>query len=428
MIREYRRDLQHSYLVMHTEEMNMEDNYVMRMITENTISGLLSCSCKRIDDIILYYYDVTSQISLKERLNHKKIHGKEMLLLLNCLVTVLNNIDEYLLPGDGICLDMDCIFVDAQMEIVKFCYFPEKDRELIKNIQELFEELLPFLDHQIPESVQLGYDIFHYLMKTPFSLDGLAEQIINMQKEDVDEMIQEEVSVKPKENAEENIEEENDLRSIFEENADKSEHSYSLGVVCGALFCLFYIFLGWYVWNNFRFYMAFWASGGIACGVIILILLSLYIKKIKKRTTESEMQKVSEIKFVKECETDQVAFCDIDIEQNMQTSILCEARTQYMYALEEKYTDLHRRFEIKDCEVQIIGRMQETADVVLDFSSVSRVHARLRKENEKFFLSDLNSRNGTWVNGKAMVGIEEVEITPGDEIRFAEGLYTFKKI
>ena len=123
MIREYRRDLQHSYLVMHTEEMNMEDNYVMRMITENTISGLLSCSCKRIDDIILYYYDVTSQISLKERLNHKKIHGKEMLLLLNCLVTVLNNIDEYLLPGDGICLDMDCIFVDAQMEIVKFCYF-----------------------------------------------------------------------------------------------------------------------------------------------------------------------------------------------------------------------------------------------------------------------------------------------------------------
>lgn len=134
MIREYRRDLQHSYLVMHTEEMNMEDNYVMRMITENTISGLLSCSCKRIDDIILYYYDVTSQISLKERLNHKKIHGKEMLLLLNCLVTVLNNIDEYLLPGDGICLDMDCIFVDAQMEIVKFCYFPEKDRELIKNI------------------------------------------------------------------------------------------------------------------------------------------------------------------------------------------------------------------------------------------------------------------------------------------------------
>ena len=72
--------------------------------------------------------------------------------------------------------------------------------------------------------------------------------------------------------------------------------------------------------------------------------------------------------------------------------------------------------------------MLETADVVLDFSSVSRVHARLRKENEKFFLSDLNSRNGTWVNGKAMVGIEEVEITPGDEIRFAEGLYTFKKI
>lgn len=49
---EYRRDLQHSYLVIIMEEME-EISYPIRMITENQIPGLLSCSCKRIDKDLL---------------------------------------------------------------------------------------------------------------------------------------------------------------------------------------------------------------------------------------------------------------------------------------------------------------------------------------------------------------------------------------
>lgn len=46
-----------------------------------------------------------------------------------------------------------------------------------------------------------------------------------------------------------------------------------------------------------------------------------------------------------------------------------------------------------------IGRSSEN-DIVISNPGVSRSHARLRVENSKVFLEDLNSTNGTWVEGR----------------------------
>ena len=59
---EYRRDLQNSYLVLIAENQETDQSYDLRMIMENQIEGLLSCERKLLNNDILYYYDVTSQI------------------------------------------------------------------------------------------------------------------------------------------------------------------------------------------------------------------------------------------------------------------------------------------------------------------------------------------------------------------------------
>lgn len=61
----YRRDLQHNYLVVETGEKT--ENYITRMMTENQVQGLLGCECRRMDQKKLYYYDITSKISLAEK-------------------------------------------------------------------------------------------------------------------------------------------------------------------------------------------------------------------------------------------------------------------------------------------------------------------------------------------------------------------------
>lgn len=63
----------------------------------------------------------------------------------------------------------------------------------------------------------------------------------------------------------------------------------------------------------------------------------------------------------------------------------------------------------------LIGRLDST-DLVLDDSSVSRVHAKILREADGFVIVDLESSTGTLVNGEP---ITRHRLTPGDIIQIA---------
>ena len=109
---DYRRDLQHNYLVVETGEKT--ENYITRMMTENQVQGLLGCECRRMDQKKLYYYDITSKISLAEKSRLKKVKGSEVLLIIQGLLQVLVQLEEYLIPADQICLDWNYIYLDPE--------------------------------------------------------------------------------------------------------------------------------------------------------------------------------------------------------------------------------------------------------------------------------------------------------------------------
>ncbi len=69
--------------------------------------------------------------------------------------------------------------------------------------------------------------------------------------------------------------------------------------------------------------------------------------------------------------------------------------------------DLHR-------DQLIIGRATDS-DLSIPSLSLSRRHARLAAREGRFFVEDLGSRNGTFVNGAQIAGVTPV--LPGDEIR-----------
>jgi pSer/pThr/pTyr-binding forkhead associated (FHA) protein len=71
---------------------------------------------------------------------------------------------------------------------------------------------------------------------------------------------------------------------------------------------------------------------------------------------------------------------------------------------------IHRYFF--DKEMLSVGRARDN-DIVIENLSVSRNHARIKKQDGKFILTDMNSANGTLVNG---VRISKTEVVPNDEI------------
>ena len=78
-------------------------------------------------------------------------------------------------------------------------------------------------------------------------------------------------------------------------------------------------------------------------------------------------------------------------------------------------------------EMCLVGKGKGTADVLLESPAVSRLHARLLWDGETFCISDLNSRNGTYVNGRLLSAGESCVLISGDRIRFADLTYCFRK-
>ncbi|MDX6376986.1 MAG: hypothetical protein QOE98_1289 [Gaiellaceae bacterium] len=71
----------------------------------------------------------------------------------------------------------------------------------------------------------------------------------------------------------------------------------------------------------------------------------------------------------------------------------------------------------------VLGRSRE-CDVVLDDRSVSRRHAELVRHGDGFLLRDLDSTNGSSVNGKR---IREAAVQPGDDITLGTVELTFEQ-
>ena len=74
----------------------------------------------------------------------------------------------------------------------------------------------------------------------------------------------------------------------------------------------------------------------------------------------------------------------------------------------------------------LIGKLSAAADVILPYRTVSRLHAKLVSTEEGDYLLDLNSRNGTTVNGVPLMGETKKKLEDGDDISFAGKKYRYK--
>ena len=81
------------------------------------------------------------------------------------------------------------------------------------------------------------------------------------------------------------------------------------------------------------------------------------------------------------------------------------------------------RFEVKD-KPMVFGR-GEDADVRVEDEGMSRHHFVITPRDNAFFVEDLNSTNGTWVNKQRLVEPHELKVF--DRIRAGQALFVFDK-
>jgi phosphoserine phosphatase RsbU/P len=72
-----------------------------------------------------------------------------------------------------------------------------------------------------------------------------------------------------------------------------------------------------------------------------------------------------------------------------------------------------------DGEEAVIGRLPR-CHIVLDPNGVSREHAKIRRQGDRFYVVDLNSRNTTKVNEKVLVPMQDHPLAEGDRINICD--------
>jgi len=86
----------------------------------------------------------------------------------------------------------------------------------------------------------------------------------------------------------------------------------------------------------------------------------------------------------------------------------------------EKLVLEHEKFKIEVYSGDIVGRHHVGSQYLKDYPTVSRTHAKFYKEQDGWYIEDLGSSNGTYVNEKKIS--EKTRIKKGDVIGLSSGV------
>ena len=179
---EYKRDMNHNYLILTGEEAIDTNSYQVRMIVANAVPDLLQCRIQGIDGKFMVYYDVTSRHSMTALFEEKKIGMEELQVILGGFVQVMEAMSEYLLNPCQLILEPEYIYLDAEKQNVRFCYLPGFHSEIQKQFQNLAEYILPKLNHEDGKAVMLGYGVYRRALEDSFHLEYIKEELYKVKK------------------------------------------------------------------------------------------------------------------------------------------------------------------------------------------------------------------------------------------------------
>ena len=113
-----------------------------------------------------------------------------------------------------------------------------------------------------------------------------------------------------------------------------------------------------------------------------------------------------------DCENETVFLDDI-ISPNVETNF---------YLIKE---DTQEKIII-DNDPFLIGKLENHVDYVIPNNAVSRIHCKIVKDNNEFYVIDLNSKNGTLLNKKKLVSNKKYKLEDRMSISISNCEYTFR--
>lgn len=410
---EYKRDMKNNYMLISFEDESDQKpdtkRYEFKMLENNYIAGLMKFKLCKEGEKEVFYYDITSKRSLSDIYKDKAIGMEDIKKIIFGIMKTISNMERFLLESKGLLLNIDYIYADPKSLDPVFCYLPCVKEVSDNKLSYMFEQLLTRFDQKDREGVEAAYSLYQESCKDSCVLNDLVNILNKYNKDIIKEQV---LKVSDADSTKEGMYE-YDKEEIFENKKKDKAKSFSIK--------------------------------------------SLF--KIKKEKTEKS-KKTDKTKETEK--TDKIStkeeksfYADVDKEYDIEKNEWIELfNAQTDTKSRETYEDMpytHTLLpgEDSDKEVRyilrskdksaediklpyfpfIIGKQERICDHILKNDKVSRLHLRIDKDREEeFTVRDLNSLNGTKLEGRLLDNEETAKLIIGNEIEIADLKYVFSKI
>ena len=420
----YKSEPGHNYVIVSEENEVVDIGYRCRMLEENRIEYFNELHIEYIDNAPEYYYDITSMQSLKDMYKGRKVTYEDVKHIVESVKMICMVCEEYLLKIDEILFEPEFIYINPTTLRIKFCYYPGNKHTLKEGIINLCRFFMDVVEHNDRKSVEYVYELYCECVKDDFVVDKWVNTGVGSNVSDVLEEAYDEES-----------------RDIMQENDNYSyEKNKKVGIVNGfgihsniivimVIVIMFIVMLPVIIITGFCADINWYGAVGLGvlCGVAASCAVCKYMISHKASSDKDAhnipAEEYADNKNSNETNLDMYADGNAEYCEESQETVLMAFGSDERNYLLCKSTGMCYQVVVFP---YFIGTMKEKNDLLPESDKVSRIHARIIKENDDIMLEDMNSKNGTFVNGSMLEPYEKRIIKNGDVIGFADVEYVMQ--
>ena len=402
---EYKRDLKNNYMLISFEEEEEADieKYEFKMLENNYISGLMKFKLVKENEKTIFCYDITSKQSLSRILEYKPMIGLEDIKkIVLGIIRAITNMERFLLGTYGLLLNTDHIYVDPESLDLALCYLPCIKEEMQSKLSDLFAQILAKIDQNDHEGVVLAYSLYQESLKDNCVFNDLLSIMNKHNKNTKKETVQ---KVADADCNKEDVYEGDNEKSLESKTKDRAE-IFSIKSLFGM------------------------KKEKAKINNPIQESKNSYKKKKKEESPPEEELDEENEEWLELFENSKSTERSNTYEEKeyTHTVLLSEAsenKADYILKSSDK--------TVEDIKISyfpfIIGKQERICDYIIKSEMVSRLHLRIDKDRgEKFSIRDLNSLNGTKLEGRLLDNEEVAELSLGNEVEIANLRYVFVKV
>lgn len=479
---EYRKEGMQNFLVLPCKK-NLTEGYESMLMQYHTVPYMVPYEVREVNGICEIYYRLQYRTTLQAVMGHLPLNMSRLFHMFDSIVGALEMAEEYMFDEESILWNPEFIFIEADTGRLQFCSYPD-NQDFHYSLKQLLTEFIQRADKKDDTAVMYILQFYNlvtepdcslailrnYIMK--YSENRMPAQEKRIYEEDgndqlswlhIEEQKEKDAFLYEKEKGEEKGKKKEKAKksqceSQHEGDEQMGEKLIKWMLVITALFNLGLITMLLFDVLTYDYVKYLLGSMGA-----MIVLTIIYMNISKEETPDEMMQAYFEENTIppadrvqsrlayagvpdgypmsgqpgeqslmenrKENRSNLPSGCKLS-QQYGETTILTEDKSgdaRSIIVKEEYETSLFLAAFVQGKynpiyieNSTIVGCMEEGCTYLLKQRGISRMHAKLMKKPDGLYLLDLNSTNGTFLNGEAVVSGEEYKLDEGDIVAFAQ--------